>query len=71
MYINDQNTWDELLQSDQYPAYSTVDLKFWKPVSRHYHLSLGVQNLFDVKIYDSKYNVGPGRFITAGIEVRL
>jgi iron complex outermembrane receptor protein len=71
MYINDQNTWDELLQSDQYPAYSTVDLKFWKPVSRHYHLSLGVQNLFDVKIYDSKYNVGSGRFITAGIEVRL
>jgi iron complex outermembrane receptor protein len=71
MYINDQNTWDELLQSDQYPAYTTVDLKFWRPVFSHYYLSFGIQNLFDVKIYDSKYNVGPGRFITGGIEVRF
>ncbi|MHC1774741.1 MAG: TonB-dependent receptor [Lentimicrobium sp.] len=71
MYVNDQNTRDELLQSDQYPAYSTIDLKFWRPVCRHCHLSLGIQNLFDVKIYDSKYNVGPGRFITAGFEVKF
>ena len=71
MFINDQNTWDELLLSDQYPAYSTIDLKFWRPVFRHYNLSLGIQNLFDVKIYDSKYAVGPGRFITAGIEVKF
>ncbi len=71
MFINDQNTWDELVQSDQYPAYSTVDLKFWRPVFRYCHVSLGIQNLFDVKIYDSKYNVGPGRFITAGFEVKF
>ncbi len=71
MFINDQNTWDEILLSDQYPAYSTLDLKFWRPVFRHYHLSLGIQNLFDVKIYDSKYAVGPGRFITAGIQAKF
>lgn len=67
MYINDQNSVDELLNARQYPAHTTVDLKFWKPVNRHFQLSLNVQNIFDVRIYDSKYNVGPGRFITAGI----
>jgi iron complex outermembrane receptor protein len=71
MYINDQNTVDELLNLEQYPAYSTVDLKFWKSIGKHYRLSLNIQNLFDEKIYDSKYNVGPGRFITAGIGVRF
>ncbi|KAF0202980.1 MAG: iron complex outermembrane recepter [Bacteroidetes bacterium] len=67
MYINDQNTVDELLNAAQYPAHTSVDLKFWKPLSRHFRLSLNIQNIFDVKIYDSKYNVGPGRFITAGV----
>jgi outer membrane receptor protein involved in Fe transport len=67
MYINDQNTVDELLNADQYPAHTTVDLKFWKPLNRNFRISLNFQNIFDVKIYDSKYNVGPGRFITAGV----
>lgn len=68
-YINDQNTVDELLNSDKYPAYPTLDLKFWRPVGNHLKASLNIQNLFDEKIYDSKYNVGPGRFVTAGVEV--
>ncbi|MBW6489869.1 MAG: TonB-dependent receptor [Lentimicrobium sp.] len=67
MYINDQNVVDELLKADQYPAYLTVDLKFRRPLNRNFQLSLNVQNIFNVKIYDSKYNIGPGRFITAGI----
>lgn len=71
MYINDQNTWDELVQSDQYPAYTTVDLKFSKVFKTKYQLSLNIQNLFDVEYYDSKYAVCPGRFITGEISYRL
>lgn len=67
-YINDQNTVDEILNRDKYPGYPTLDLRFWRPVGKHLKVSLNLQNLFDEKIYDSKFNVGPGRFITAGLE---
>ena len=70
-YINDQNTYDDVLNSDKFAGYTTLDLKIWRPVGKHFKASLNVQNVFDVKIYDSKYNVGPGRFITAGLEVNF
>ncbi len=71
MYINDQNTVDEILLSDKYPAYTTVDMKLWKSFKTYYKLSLNIQNLLDVKYYDSKYAVCPGRFITAEIAVNF
>jgi outer membrane receptor protein involved in Fe transport len=71
MYINDQNTVDEIVLSDQYPAYTTVDVKLWKAFKEHYKLSLNVQNLMDVKYYDSKNAVCPGRFITAELAVNF
>jgi iron complex outermembrane receptor protein len=71
MYINDQNTWDEILLSDKYPAYTTVDMKLWKAFKQHYKASINIQNLLDVKYYDSKYAVCPGRFITAEISVNF
>ena len=71
MYINDQNTVDEILLSDKYPAFTTIDLKLWKAFNKHYKISLNVQNLTDVKYYDSKYAVCPGRFITAEFAVNF
>jgi len=71
MFINDQNSWDEILRSDKYPAVTTLDLKAWKTFRDHYKLSLNIQNLTDVKFYDSKYAVCPGRFITAEIAVNF
>jgi iron complex outermembrane receptor protein len=71
MYINDQNTVDEILLSDQYPAFTTLDVKIWKSFKKHYKLSLNIQNLLDVKYYDSKYAVCPGRFITAEFALNL
>jgi len=65
MYINDRNTLDEILLMTRYPSYSTVDLKIWKQLMESLKVSLSVQNLFDVKYYDSKYAVCPGRFVTA------
>lgn len=70
MYINDQNTVDEIIGSDMYPAYTTTDIKIWKELGK-FRVSLGVQNLFDIKFYDSKYAVGPGRFILGGIEYNI
>lgn len=70
MYINDQNTVDEILGTDKYPAYTTTDLKIWKDLGK-FKVTLGVQNLFDVKFYDSKYAVSPGRFVMAGFEYNL
>ncbi|MFZ4547114.1 MAG: TonB-dependent receptor, partial [Bacteroidales bacterium] len=71
MYSNDQNTWDEILLSDKYPAYTTIDLKLWRSIKEHYKISLNVQNLLDVKFYDSKYAVCPGRFITAEFAINF
>jgi len=70
-YINDQNIYDELVKSDQYPAFTTVDLKISKTFREKYQLSLNIQNLLDTKYYDSKYAVCPGRFITAEISFKL
>ncbi|NTW23216.1 MAG: TonB-dependent receptor, partial [Lentimicrobium sp.] len=71
MYINDQNTVDEILLSDSYPAYTTVDVKLWKAFRKHYKIALNIQNLFDKEFYDSKYAVCPGRFITAEFTVNI
>jgi len=65
MWVNDQNSIDMVVLTDRYAAYTTVDLKAWKEIKSHYKITLNVQNLFDVKYYDSKDSVCPGRFITA------
>jgi iron complex outermembrane recepter protein len=64
MYINDQNSMDEILLSTQYEGYTTVDMKVGKEFMKHYKISLNIQNLFNKKYYDSKDAVCPGRFIT-------
>ncbi|MBK6347881.1 MAG: TonB-dependent receptor [Bacteroidales bacterium] len=71
MYINDQNTVDEILLSDRYPGYTTVDLKLSKSFLKHYKATFSIQNLLDVKYYDSKYAVCPGRFISGTIAYHL
>jgi iron complex outermembrane receptor protein len=62
-WVNDQNVYDEIVGSSQYPAYTTVDAKVWKDF-RHFYLSLTTQNIFDADYYDSKGAVCPGRFVT-------
>jgi iron complex outermembrane recepter protein len=69
-WVNDQNAYDEIVGSDQYPAYTTVDVKVWKDF-RHWYAELNAQNIFDVKFYDSKGAVCPGRFITLEVGARL
>jgi len=64
MYINDQNTWDEILKSEMYSSYSTLDIKLWHVFHEKYKITCNVQNLLDKKYFDSKYAVCPGRFIT-------
>jgi outer membrane receptor protein involved in Fe transport len=70
-YINDQNSYDEIVGSNQYPAYLTIDLRLWKEFLSHYIASLNIQNLTNKKYYDSKYAVCPGRFITAEIQIKF
>lgn len=71
MYVNDQNAYDDIVQSNRYPAWFTVDLKLSRELYRHINASLNVQNIFDKKLYDSKGAVGPGRFITVNIGVKF
>ena len=61
-WVNDQNVYDEIVGSDQYPAYTTVDVKLWKDF-RLFFLNLTIQNIFNTNYYDSKGAVCPGRFI--------
>ncbi len=67
MWINDQNIMDDILLRSQYPDYTTFDLRLWKNLPGGLGMSLMAQNLFDVKYYDSKDAVGPGRMLTAQI----
>lgn len=69
-WVNDQNVYDEIVGSDQYPAYTTVDLKIWKEF-RMLFLNLTFQNIFDVQYYDSKGAVCPGRFIMVEAGVKF
>ena len=71
MYVNDQNAYDDIVQSNRYPAWFTVDLKLSRELYRHINASFNVQNIFDKKLYDSKGAVGPGRFITVNIGVKF
>ena len=64
MWANDQNIFDEVIGSDRYPAYATVDLKLSRVFLEKISVDLGVQNILDTKFYDSKGAVCPGRFIT-------
>lgn len=64
MWVNDQNIFDEVVASDRYPAYATVDLRLSKVFAEKVSVNLGVQNLLDTKFYDSKGAVCPGRFMT-------
>jgi len=71
MYINDQNVYDDIVRSDQYPAVFTLDLKLERVFLQRYKASLILQNLLDEKIYESKMAIGPGRFIVFELGVRL
>jgi outer membrane receptor protein involved in Fe transport len=71
MYINDQNVYDDIVRSDQYPAVITLDLKLERVFLQRYKASLILQNLLDEKIYESKMAIGPGRFIVFELGVRL
>jgi len=62
-WVNDLNQVDEIVLDDQYPAYSTVDLKFSKEF-KNVFVNLSLQNIFDKKHYDRKGAISPGRFIT-------
>jgi iron complex outermembrane receptor protein len=71
MWVNDANIYDEIVCSDTYPDYYTVDLKLSRTVYEKINLTLNIQNLLDKKFYDSKGAVCPGRFIMFGIHFKL
>jgi len=69
-WVNDQNVYDEVVGSDQYPAYTTVDAKIWRDF-KHFYLALTIQNIFDTEYFDSKGAVCPGRFTMMEAGVKL
>jgi iron complex outermembrane recepter protein len=71
MYINDQNVFDEIVGDSKYPEWFTLDAKVSREFFKHLNVSFSVQNIFDKKIYDSKGAVGPGRFMTLRMEVKI
>ncbi len=71
MYVNDQNVYDEIVLSNKYPSWLTVDLKLSHEFLNHVNVILNFQNILDEQIYDSKGAVGPGRFITFGASVKI
>ncbi len=69
-WVNDLNEIDEIILDDQYPAFTTVDIKLSRSFNRIF-VNLNAQNIFDKKFYDRKGAVSPGRFLTAEIGVKF
>jgi iron complex outermembrane receptor protein len=69
-WVNDTNQFDEIVQDDQYDAYTTIDLKLSKTIQKIF-VGLTIQNILDAKFYDSKGAVNPGRFITLELGTRF
>lgn len=71
MYVNDQNIYDDIVLSDQYPAAFTIDLKLSRDLFEYAKATLSIQNILDKKIYESKGSVGPGRFVVLEVGVKF
>jgi outer membrane receptor protein involved in Fe transport len=71
MYVNDQNVYDEIVLSNRYPSWLTFDLKLSHEFINHVNVIFNIQNILDEQIFDSKGAVGPGRFITFGVSVKI
>ena len=69
-WVNDLNQTDDIVLDDQYPAYTTVNLKLSRKI-RTTFLNLSIQNIFDTKFYDRKGAVCPGRFITLELGINF
>ncbi|SDB92792.1 TonB-dependent receptor [Williamwhitmania taraxaci] len=71
MFVNDQNVYDEVVLSNKYPEWFTLDLKLSHEFHRYVNASFTIQNILDKKLYDSKGAVGPGRYITLSVGVKI
>lgn len=71
IWVNDMNIYDEIVLSDKYPSYYTIDAKISKEFFNYLQISITAQNILDKKFYDSKMLVCHGRFITAEIKVKF
>ncbi|MHC1704268.1 MAG: TonB-dependent receptor [Tenuifilaceae bacterium] len=71
MYVNDQNIFDEIILSNKYPTWFKIDLKLSREIYKAINASLKIQNIMNKQIYESKGAVGPGRFITINIGVKI
>lgn len=69
-WVNDLNTEDEIILDDKYPAYTALDIKLSKSY-KNIFVNLNTQNIFNVKYYDSKGYVSPGRFIIVELGVKF
>ncbi|MDD2964112.1 MAG: TonB-dependent receptor [Bacteroidales bacterium] len=68
MWITDSNGFDDkYLFAYQYPSVFQVDARAKLMVINGLWVAGSVQNLFDVKYYESKGSVSPGRYITAEV----
>ena len=71
MYVNDQNVYDDIVLSNQYPSWFTIDIKLSREFLKRFDVSVNAQNILDKEIYDSKGAVGPGRFITVNLSAKF
>lgn len=70
-WINDQNSIDPVLEIDQYPGYSTFNLRAWHTFFKHLVVALNIDNIFDVVYIDDRLQRSPGRVINAEITVNF
>lgn len=63
--------WSDDENTQKTPGYSTFDFKVSKNFLRTFNASLVVQDIFDVRYYDSKGEISPGRFFMLSLAWRF
>jgi len=69
-WVNDLNEYDEVVLSDKYPDYTTINLKLSKQIKTVF-VNLNIQNILDTDYYNTKGQVNPGRFVTLELGVKF
>ena len=68
-WINDMNVVDEeIMGTDKYPDYVTVNIRFEKTFIKHLTVSMSIENIFDKTYVTSDAQKCPGRLITGALK---
>ena len=63
--------WGDEYNTEKIESYAMFDINVWKQLTRHWRLSLIVQDIFDRQPIDKKMRLSPGRYVMGKVQFAL